>query len=443
MTLNVAPEGIFDVIIGLSMNVILIIALFKIKSAQVITLKLIVLGWICGGFVFFFDGISILLLNVVTAVITNLLQYYTIILWLLALNFNSKENYYSFSLLGIIAFGVLLHIAAFAPGSITIQMEDGFLATASTGLFDVLVNISYVIWAVLAFTMGVRTLIYSPYEIKKDAWIFMIGILIGIGGGISIYFLVYWSHLMIYPSDIFSFVTSLLWTYCILKTPKLFYILPFSVYRLTIKDKAGNVLYNYDWSKLKIKNVLLTKYLDTIQAVSDRLIKVGGVVDINFSAGIIIINEGKYTTAALFASKASKILRQALITFSSDFEQTFEKELQAKSAETEKYDPAYALIEKFFSNFPSRMITGKNQRIFVSRSFKNMPLTTKDKLKAIFTNSAEYEMVMSEMDKTPKCVPNDFLKLYDEMKNEIESDDGEKAEPESNDKANITSKQQK
>jgi len=47
-----------------------------------------------------------------------------------------------------------------------------------------------------------------------------------------------------------------------------------------------------------------------------------------------------------------------------------------------------------------------------------IPLELDNKLRKIFTDEKEYEFIKSELIKSPACVPDDFMDLFKELKEE-------------------------
>jgi hypothetical protein len=82
------------------------------------------------------------------------------------------------------------------------------------------------------------------------------------------------------------------------------------------------------------------------------------------------------------------------------------------------YEPAYLLIDKCFSNFPFRIIPSKRHPLYLSGKCVKIPLELDNKLKDIFMNEKEYEFIKSELLKSPTSVPDEFMDLFNELKEE-------------------------
>ncbi|GAG75795.1 unnamed protein product, partial [marine sediment metagenome] len=61
-------------------------------------------------------------------------------------------------------------------------------------------------------------------------------------------------------SDIILALGWYLIIYAITKEPKLLYILPFTVYRISVKDRDGSPLFDHDWSESNIDEKVFTGF---------------------------------------------------------------------------------------------------------------------------------------------------------------------------------------
>ena len=93
-----------------------------------------------------------------------------------------------------------------------------------------------------------------------------------------------------------------------------------------------------------------------------------------------------------------------------------------------EYESAYYLIDKYFSNFPYRLISHKNYPLLLSGKYLKIPLELENKLKGYFESVGEYEFIKSDLLKAPNSFPSEFLKHYKELKEqtgELLDDDDE------------------
>jgi hypothetical protein len=77
------------------------------------------------------------------------------------------------------------------------------------------------------------------------------------------------------------------------------------------------------------------------------------------------------------------------------------------------------LIEKHFSNFPSRIITNKRKPLLLTEVLLKLPLSLETDLKTIFKDEKEYNFIKSEIFRTPESTAAGFISLYKELKKEL------------------------
>ncbi len=82
------------------------------------------------------------------------------------------------------------------------------------------------------------------------------------------------------------------------------------------------------------------------------------------------------------------------------------------------YEPASLLINKYFSNFPFKIISSKKHPLLLSGKYAKIPLELDNKLRDIFEDEKEYELIKSELVKSPTCEPEEFIDLYHELRGE-------------------------
>ena len=89
------------------------------------------------------------------------------------------------------------------------------------------------------------------------------------------------------------------------------------------------------------------------------------------------------------------------------------------------YESAYELIEKYFSNFPYKIIKSKKQPLLLSGKLLKLPLELDNKLRGIFPDENEYEAIKAELIRSPLSLSSEFLKSYNEMIEELKQISGE------------------
>jgi len=391
------------------------------KTKRITSLFYIRLSMAIMGISLILDAISALLLNIYFSIASAILLIPIAIFLSIGITYTIKESYYSINLIFISGFGVLLIYLTFQPGAVKLTKEEGIQMVSWVGLFGFISDILTFIILANTFYWGIKTWKNAPYLIKKEASIFFLGIIIMSIGIILVLPLRTYSHLL-YLILIFTFspLGLLIIIYAIIKEPKILYILPFTVHRILIKDKQGYPLFDYDWSESNISEMMFTGFINAVQVMSEDIMKIGGLVNINLEDGILIVNDSELITVGLVATKSSKLLRKILISFSEDFQHMFEKNLKASVKDMVEYESANVLIDKYFSNFPFKIIPHKKHPLILSGKYVKIPQELDNKLKNIFTDESEYELIKTELAKSPVCVPEEFMTLYDELKEEMD-----------------------
>jgi len=266
---------------------------------------------------------------------------------------------------------------------------------------------------------GTKTFVNAPFLIKKDASLLYLGVLIASVLGMLFYMLYIIESVYILFSNLSMIIGILIFTIAIIKEPKLLYIFPFTVYRIVVKDRDGHPLFDHDWSESNLSEKIFTGFINAVQLMSEEVMHIGGLLDINLEQGILILKESERITVGLVASKSSKLLRDSVVSFTADFEEKFDRELKKSIDDMSSYKSAYELIEKYFSNFPYKILKSKKQPLLLTGKFINIPRELENKLRNIFTDEKEYEAIKAELIKSPLSIPYEFLKSYNEMQEEL------------------------
>ena len=432
MALNWTIEVIIEIIVSVLVIITALLTYFEPRTKKVKCLFYIRLGLYFMAFYFIFDAISILTLNLVFARVYNFMIFPSVVFLTIGINYIVKETFFSTFLIIIFSMGVFFFYLAFLPNSVQITIEAGKSTTDITGLYELVSDLYTLLFAAIFFYWGLKIYLNAPFLIKKEALIFLIGSIIisplTLGGYMFYYIFPNLELLFVLISDILLAVGSLIIIISIMIEPKLLYILPFTLYRILVKDRKGFPLFDHDWSLSQIPENIFTGFINAVQLMSQEVMHMGGLLDINLQEGILIVHESKNTTVGLVSSKSSKLLRESLINFTLDFEKMFEKELKESNTDMKKYESAYELIEKYFSNFPYKIIKSKKQAILLAAKYTKIPLVLENNLKQIFTTEKEYEDIKKELLKSPISMYSDFLKLYDELKDEIDKIEGKKSQ---------------
>ncbi|MFX1337933.1 MAG: hypothetical protein ACFFDK_04935, partial [Promethearchaeota archaeon] len=340
MALNWNPLSILFLISGIIMFISALTTFIAPKTKKLHSLKYIKFALIFLAITIFFDAFTVLFMNNMTIyIISVLLIIPTTICFSIGINYTLKETYLSIHLIVILCSGILLCFLAF-------QLESGeqivvYGNLSNLELFWFLQEALTIFLAIIIFYWGLKTWKNAPFLIKKDATIFFLGIILStIFPSLTVlienenYLL---SNILCYT---FLNIGIIIFIYAIIREPKLLYILPFTLYRILVKDKYGHPLFDHDWSDSDISEEMFTGFINAVQVMSEEVMNIGDLVDINLEEGMLIIHESKAITVGLVTSKSSKLLRDTLVNFSEDFEQQFERQLKQKINDRSVYEPA-------------------------------------------------------------------------------------------------------
>jgi len=425
MVLNWTPEVIVDFIVAISGFVLTIITYIKPKTKKITTLIYIRLAILGFSIFLFIDGLSLLYVSKVLSIISGFTLIPLTLSLVIGITYILKENFYSLGFVIVIGLSILFIYIGFQPNAVDIQIQGGYIRLPWTGLFNDIGIILIAISEAYMLYWGIKTLKNAPFLIKKEAYLFFLGIFFASVVAMVFYILYLIDPYYILMSNFALLIGLLIVTLSAIIEPKLLYILPFTVYRIVVKDREGYPLFDHDWSKSEISENIFTGFINAIQLMSEEIMNMGGLLDINLKDGILILHESENISVGLITSKSSKLLRYSVANFTLDFENKFEKILKEGNKDMREYESAHELIEKYFSNFPSRIISHKRKPLLLTEKILKLPLTLDTALKTIFKDEKEYDFIKSEIYRTPESTAAGFISLYNELKKEFDDIDNE------------------
>ncbi len=368
---------------------------------------------------FLFEGISILLLSLAITRFYILFNAVGFIFFLIGINYTMRDRLYSFGLMIVVILLTFLLYLPFQSDVAVIVVEEGYNTTKTVGFYNIIVDLLFIIVLVYLFVWAIETLRNAPFLIKTEATIFFLALTLSSVITMIVYLFYYINPIFILIADLIFCVGMVAFTYSVIKEPKLLYILPFEINRIVVKDRDGFPLFDHDWSESKISDSMFTGFINAVQLMSEEVIHKGGLLDIVLTDGILILRESEYITVGLVASKSSKLLRTSIINFANDFEEKFSKLLKTSCRDIEEYDGAYELLDKYFSNFPSKLISSKKDPLYLIAKYKEIPLELDNKLRSLVMDETDYEKIIEEIRKFPDCVPLHFMKFYENNKDTL------------------------
>lgn len=416
MVLNWTPEVIIEIFASTTIFVAALLTYFEPRTKKIRSLFFIRLGMLFMVLFFVFDLLANLFLSTTLARLYPIMLFPTSMFFIIGINFMIKETINSIILILAFGAGVLLCYLAFQPDAVGFEFEWGYLNVNPVGMFEVLEDFLVFLLFIPVFYWGLKTWLNAPVLIRKEALIFFIGIIIIAPINLIIFALYYWNPIFIIYSDITLSIGVFMICIAIFMEPKILYILPFSVYRIFVKDRNGYPLFDHDWSESGINEPIFTGFINAVQLMSEEVMNIGGLLSIDLTEGILILNENDYITVGLVASKSSKLLRDSLKGFSKDFQIKFNRELKKSSIDKKEYITAYELIEKYFSNFPSKLIKSRKEPLLLMTKYQEVPIAIENQLREIIKDDEKYKIIKEELKNTPYGVSPTFFDLYQELK---------------------------
>jgi len=335
-----------------------------------------------------------------------------------------REKVNTLTLVSICSFAVLFCVFAFLPGAQSTEFEDRFILITWDGWFKIIANSFQIIIAGIIGYWGIITWYNAPFLIKKDATLFFVGtscLVLRVIINLLVYFHPFW---ILGVEFIFTFGI-ILFTLSMTNEPKILFILPFTLYRIMVRDKDGYPLFDHDWSKSKINEQVFTGFLNAIQLMSVEVIHLGGILEVDLKEGVLMFHESQYVTLGLVSSKNSKFLRNTLFNFIEDFEKMFENELKAKVKDPKRYEATYLLIDKYFTNFPSRLIASETEDLLLESNYLELPKQIEEKIQNVIKDQTEFKLIKPELLRAPIDTIPEFLNLYDKLSREDKEDSQE------------------
>jgi hypothetical protein len=421
LRLNLNPIVPFDMTLGTLVLISLIIIITAPKTKKIYHLLFIKLGILGISLFYFIEAFSYLFLSEILAIISGILLFPTTVLILIGVNYIMREEVNTFSLVSIFCLGVILCVVAFFPDAVIIEIEDRFTMIQLGGWFKVIAELFHIIFIGIVGYWGIITWANAPFLLKNEAKLFLIATSFLVAR-VLINLMVYLSPIWILGVQIAFASGIIMLTLVITNEPKIIFIFPFTLNRILVRDKNGYPLFDQDWSKSKINEQVFTGFLNAIQLMSDEVVNLGGLLDIDLKEGILMIHESRYVSVGLVSSKSSKFLRNSLTHFIEDFEEMFEHNLKQGITDPKKYESAYLLIERYFANFPIRLIEDTKENVLLEAEYLEIPKQLEQKLDTIALNNEELNLLKSELHKAPTGFTSDFFNLYDKLSREDEQD---------------------
>ena len=303
-----------------------------------------------------FEGISLLILSIPLHILGVYFMYVCMYAFLLGLDILSK-NVFGMAKYALFGATIGAGILASLIDPKAVEQFIGLNGEARlffSGSFELLFLISSFLWMVY-MTIGIIRLVrHSPPPMKKKANLLYMIILLQLG----LYLLMFFEVIDKYPG-FDALIFSLMIFFFIItfyREPRLAFILPFKVLRLTvIHTESGIPLFVHHW-KAKSNVVDDVLYSGMIQGIcmivketSDR----GEVEEIKLGNGVLLLKrpEDYPIVCVLTATKSSIALRKAINQFVQHFVADYGSFI-ANASNVSNFGGASRLIQKCFPFIP-------------------------------------------------------------------------------------------
>ncbi|MBY9007332.1 MAG: hypothetical protein KGD63_11300 [Candidatus Lokiarchaeota archaeon] len=369
------------------------------------------------------DISSILFKNEFLSRFSGVLLYIFLFVLVISVNYFTKESFLSIGFCVICSMGLLVIYVSTQSDVVQLITRLGYQRVEWRGLFNILCTLCNSLAIFYLFYWGLKTYINTPYALKKEALLFFTGIIFDTFITIFFYGLFILNPIFMNFINISLIIGSIIILYSIIREPKLLYILPFEVYRISIRNHEGYPLFNHNWYDSNISEKIFTGFLNSIEIMSEEIMNIGGILDINLNKGILILYHSENITTGLITSKASKLLRECVLTFSNGFEKKFKRLLKKNCIDMNEYKSAYELIEKYFPRIPYRILRDEKRKYTLSSKYIILPKQIENKIKNMFTSEVQYDSVINDLARSPISLSSVFFDLYNEIRDNMELDD--------------------
>lgn len=424
MALNWTPEVIEVLIIC---GIIVIISGIILKEYYIKRFKAYMFFGLAIAFLipyFLLDGLSILSLNPFFKRFDVLSLFISLVLIVILINYTQKESLLSINLIPVFCLGTILIWFAIQPDAVGITVVDSTFNTVWLGNYSIVGFITETSMILCLFWWIYRTWRNSPFEIKKESTFFLVSIIFAASQIPFILVSDFFIPETILLANLIFLIALIIATAIIIKEPKILYVLPYTPYRIFVRNKKGVLLCDRIWAKTEINNKTIDRFLDVLIQEEMEKQKRLEVLDIHLKEGVVIFQDLELITSVLVISKSTKFLRDLVGQFSIMFEERYKKFIEKHGEEIQDLTFSDELLDKYFSIFPSRIIDEEKRPLFLSKDHFKIPDDIDERLKQILKDEAEYKLVKCEFQRLlEKNLVSEFLELYQELLEDVEENE--------------------
>ncbi len=264
----------------------------------------------------------------------------------------SRDSVDARKLIVVTAAATALAILSLGPDVVTTSVSAlGETGLAMTGGFAVAGSVVFLIAG--AFWLYYMAMIHlrSPPVLKSYSSISLAGAILAGPGSILAFAT---GFVWIVPGTDYMLIGigSFLTTYAFARQPKLAYVLPYKVFRLTAVDmESGLPMYTYTWdSEGLVDETLFTGALVGINQLLNESVSRGAIKHIVFEQGVLMVDHRARWDAAfvLVATRSSPMLQRALTIFAEGFCERFGDQLLEDRSSPTNFEDGDVLVDSSF-----------------------------------------------------------------------------------------------
>jgi len=303
-----------------------------------------------------------ILIIISNLILSPTLYLYSMFLWILSAIFISllfdsvsRESIDPKKLVIISIFSTAIVFISFDPNAVVYNyFPNGEIGLLMGGNFRIINSILFLFISGMYAFYTVKIHWKAPKNLKLYSSINLVGGIAVVGSVIIV--LIGLNKIIPRIDFLIVAIGGLFMAIALVREPRLAYILPFKLMRLTVIDtRSGISIFTHDWKtgETLVDEGLFSGMLQGISAILNEAVGKGNVRGILLDQALLIIkrNEDYPIACVLIATKSTKSLRQALNSFSDKFITQF-SQFFSETSMVSNFEPASSLILECFPFVP-------------------------------------------------------------------------------------------
>jgi hypothetical protein len=319
--LNLTPEAFIEILGALPQFISVYLLHKQYREHHDRALLYFQISWASFGLIFFFNGISFILLSESLFRIKNIFLFFLLVFLELAINIVTYDRISPFRLSGAIFLGGITFLSGWLEDAVVqFSYPNGYKSLKIEGIHRIffILAVAYVVTSYGTFT--IRAYSQAPDHLNKTVRLNLVGfILLG-----PMALLTYALKLNFILPSAYSFVIGpgvLISSYALYKNPQVLYMLPFKAYKLSIIESgSGLTLYTYNFNKreeLQMIDPLFASAMESIRTMFTEALNRGRIKKIVLQTATIILQDIPFTDSycVIIADQSTYSLNRGLEVF--------------------------------------------------------------------------------------------------------------------------------